>query len=74
MRAYRSQYDNIMSQIEDDFVVRDDEVVQAFRSIYEDDEDDAEDGNAEIAQEGAPVQNGITFGECMHIFTGNSVA
>lgn len=50
-----------MSQIEDDFVVRDDEVVQAFRNIYDDDEDDAEDGSAEAAQEGAPLQTGITF-------------
>jgi len=58
-RPYREKFDKLMSEFEDDYVVRDDEVVAAFRDIYDDD-DDAEDDVVED-KSGADVTSGIQF-------------
>jgi len=61
---YRKQYEDLLSSIEDDFVVRDDELVQAFRNIYDDDDDDDYEGTVQTVQgqtDQVAAQNGITF-------------
>ena len=66
LAPFRAKFDKIMSEFEDDYVVRDDEMVAAFRNIYDDDDDDDDDddgGSAPSAATAGSLQNGITFGE-----------
>ena len=63
LAPFRAKFDKIMSEFEDDYVVRDDEMVAAFRNIYDDDDDDDSDEAAPPAAASGSLQNGITFGK-----------